>query len=77
MQRLDPAVHHFGKAGQFGDIDNFQPGVFQRLGGAAGGDEFDAVAGERRGEFDESGLVGYRQQGAGDAARVAGHELTG
>ena len=68
MQRLDAAVHHFGKAGQFGDVDHLQPGLFQRLGGAAGGDEFDAVTGKRRGEFGQAGLVGHRQQGAGDAA---------
>ena len=54
-----------------------EPGVFQRLGGAAGGDELDVETGERLGEVDEAGLVGDRQQGAGDAARVAGHGLRG
>ena len=73
VQGLDPAIHHFRKTGQLGDVDHLEAGIFQRLGGAAGGNEFDAVAGERGGEFGEAGLVGYRQQGAGDAARVAGH----
>ena len=75
MQRLDPAIHHFGEAGQLGDVDHLQPGIFQRLGRAAGRNEFDAVAGKRLGEIHQSGLVGYRQQSAGDAARVAGHDL--
>ena len=76
MQRLDPAVHHLGKTGDLGDVDHLQPGLAQRLGGAAGGDQLDAVAGEGLGEIDEARLVGYRQQGAGDAARVAGHVLS-
>ena len=76
VQRLDAAVHHLGKAGELGDVEHLEPGVVERLGGAAGGDELDAVAGERLGEIDEAGLVGDRQQGAGDAARVAGHVLS-
>ena len=47
MQRLDPAVHHLGKAGELGDVRHLQPGRGDRLGGAAGGDQFDAMAGER------------------------------
>ena len=58
VQRLDPAVHHFGKPGQLGDVFDLQPGRRDRLRGAAGGDELDAVAGERLGEFDQAGLVG-------------------
>jgi len=73
MQRLDPAVHHLGRTGEFRHVDDLETGVFERLGGAAGGDQLDAVAGQRFGEFQQAGLVGYRQQSAGDAARVAGH----
>ena len=73
VQRLDPAVHHLGKAGEFGDIDDCKPRVLERLGGAAGRNELDPVAGKRLGESDQPGLVGYRQQGAGDAARMAAH----
>ena len=47
MQRLDPAVHHLGKAGQLGDIDHREAGIAERLGGAAGRDQLDAVAGQR------------------------------
>ena len=67
MQGLHPAVHHLGKAGEVGDVDHLQPCVRKRLGGAAGGDELDAVPGERTGEIDEAALVGDRQQRAGDA----------
>ena len=56
MQGLDPAVHHLGKAGQFGNIPDRQSGRRDRLRGAAGGDELDAVAGQRAGEFDQAGL---------------------
>ena len=48
MQRLDPAVHHLGKAGQLRHVHDRQAGVLDRLGGAAGGDELDAVLGKRR-----------------------------
>ena len=44
MQRLDPAVHHFGKAGQIADVEHFETGVAQRLARAAGRDELDAEA---------------------------------
>ena len=64
MQRLDAAVHHFGKAGEIGDVEHGKPGVAQRLARAAGRDELDAVAGERAGEFDEPGLVGDGDEGA-------------
>ena len=73
MQRLDPAVHHFGKAGQLGDVLDLQPGRRDRLRGAAGGDELDAMAGQRLGKFDQAGLVGNGQQSAGYAARMVGH----
>jgi hypothetical protein len=66
VQRLDAAVHHLGKAGEIGDVHHRQPGFAQRLGGAAGRDQFDAVARERLAEFDEAGLVRHRKEGAGD-----------
>ena len=73
MQGLDPAVHHFGKAGELRDIQNLEAGVLERLGGAAGRNQLDAVTGKRPGEFDQPALVGHRQQGAFDPARLAAH----
>ena len=73
MQRLDPAVHHFGKAGEIADVEHLEPGIAQRLAGAAGRNELDAVAGERAGEFDEPGFVGDGNEGARRAAQVFGH----
>ena len=43
MQRLDPPVHHLGKAGEVGDVLDLQPGRGDRLRGAAGRDQFDAM----------------------------------
>ena len=74
MQRLDPAVHHLGKTGELRDVLDRQPGRRDRLRGAAGGDELDAMAGQRLGKFDQAGLVGNGQQGAGYTARMVGHE---
>ena len=45
MQRLHPAVHHLGKAGEVRHVAHLQAGVGERLGGAAGRDQLDAVAG--------------------------------
>ena len=73
MQRLDAAVHHFGKAGEVGDVEDRESGLAQRLARAAGRNEFDAVAGERAGEFDHPGLVGNGNEGARRAAQVFGH----
>ena len=73
MQRLDAAVHHLGKAGELGHVADLEPGGGKRLGGAAGRNQFHAVAAERARELDQSGLVGHRDQGAGDAAQAVGH----
>ena len=45
MQRLDAAVHHFRKFGQFAHLDDRQAGIAQRHAGAAGRDELDAEPG--------------------------------
>ena len=66
MQGLDPAVEHFRKAGVFADVDDREAGVAQHLGGAAGGQDFDAGSGERAGEFDQAGFIGHADQGAFD-----------
>jgi hypothetical protein len=48
MQRLDAAIEHFRKTGVFGHVDHRQAGVAHRLGGAAGGQQFDALRGSAR-----------------------------
>jgi hypothetical protein len=73
MQSLDAAVHHLGKTGKIGNVGNIQPRILQCLGGATGGNEVDAEPGQLPGEIDKPGLVGNRQQSAGDTAGVAGH----
>ncbi len=75
MQGLDPPVHHFGKAGEVAYLAYRDTGLGDRLGRAAGGDDFDAVPGERAGELGEPALVGHRDQGAADGDQVVrGHE---
>ena len=64
MQRLHAAVEHFGESGEVGDVFDRDAGVAQQLGGAAGGDEFDAEGGKFAGEIDQAGFIG-------DAERMA------
>ena len=75
MQRLDAAVHHFGKAGELGDVEHGNAGIGQRLARAAGGNELDAVRGQRAGEIDQARLVGNGEEGARDAAEMVGHDV--
>src|SRR5690242_1035573 len=73
MKRLDPSIHHFRKPGQFGNVLYLQSGRGNCLGGAAGRDKFDTVAGEGTGQFDQPGFVGNGQQSAGHASRMVRH----
>src|SRR5262249_29502180 len=73
VQRLDPAVHHLGKAGELRDVAHRKAGVGERLAGAAGRDELDLSGRERAGEIDEPRLVGDREQGAGERTRALRH----
>ena len=73
MQGLYATIHHLRKTGQLGDVPDLQPRRRDRLGGAAGGDQFDAVPGQRLRKLDQPGLVGNGQQSAGHLARMVGH----
>ena len=73
MQRLQPAVHHLGKSGQLGDVDDLEAGFRQRRGGAAGRDQLDPARFQRLAQFDEAGLVGNRDEGATDRREIKGH----
>ena len=46
VQRLHAAVEHLGEAGDLGDVRHREPGLAQRRGGAAGGDDLDAELGQ-------------------------------
>ena len=74
MQRLDAAVHHFGRAGEFGDVGDREAGFAKRLCRAAGRNQLDIKERELPGERDQSGLVGDRQQGSRDTTRMAAHD---
>ena len=52
------------KPGVFADVDHCEAGVAQRLGGAAGGEQFDAGIGKCAGEIDKAGFVRHGKQGA-------------
>ena len=73
VQRLDPPVHHLGKAGEVGDLGHGQAGLGQRAVGPAGRDQCHAGPGEAAGQCHESGLVGHGEQRAADAATIRGH----
>ena len=64
VQRLDPAVHHFRKAGMRRYLGDRHTTVAQQLEGAAGRQQFDAARGQSLRQFDDAGLVGDGQQGA-------------
>ena len=62
VQGLDAAVEHFREAGVVADFGDVQAGVLEHLGGAAGGQQLDALGGEALGEFENTRLVGDGNQ---------------
>src|SRR5262249_22624101 len=58
VQRLDAAVHHFGRAGEFGDVNDQEAGFAERLCGTAGRDQLNIEERELAGEWDQTSLVG-------------------
>ena len=70
VQRLDPPVHHLGEAGDLGHILDLQTCVAQRLGGAAGAQQFDPMRRERLPQLDQTGLVRYGKKRAGDGVKI-------
>ena len=58
VQRLDPAVHHLGEAGDLRHVDDGEAGLVQRRGCAAGRKQLDAERLKRAGQIDETRLVG-------------------
>ena len=76
MQRLDAAVHHFRKSGQFADVEHIQSGIAERHAGAAGRNQLDAEARQCAREVDDPGFVGDGNEGARGAAEMFGHGLS-
>src|SRR6185369_13071937 len=62
MQRLDPAVEHFRKAGVGADVDYGNPGIAQRRSCAPRRQNFDIERSQGAREIDDAGLVGYADQ---------------
>lgn len=60
VESFHAALEKFGCAGVVGDIDDGEPDLAQGLGGAAGGEEFDAEAVKTLSKFDQARLVRYR-----------------
>ena len=69
VQRLDPAVHDLWKAGVITDLAHLDAGIGKRPGRAAGRQDIHPAGGEESAQLLEPGLVGYGNQGAGDAGR--------
>ena len=73
VQRLDPPVHHLGKAGQLGNVLHRKAGIAQRLSGAAGRHQFHAAGAQGLAQFDQASLVGNGKQRTADGD--IGHRL--
>ena len=71
MQRLHAAVHHFGKAGQLGNVLDRQTGRLERRCRAASRDKLDTAGIESGGKGNEPGLVGDGQKSS--AYLLVGH----
>ena len=67
VQRLDPAAHDLGEAGEVLDRADLEARLGQLACGAAGRDELDAELCEPAREVGDAALVGHRQQRAPDA----------
>jgi hypothetical protein len=63
VQRLDAAVHDFGKPGVGGDLGHRYAGVGQRTRCTAGAENLDFPRSQCAREIDQPRLVGDRQQG--------------
>ena len=69
VQRLHAAIHHFGEAGVFRDLDGRNARLLQEAIGAASRKQFDAEVGEGLSEWHEAGFVGDAEQGSADGDR--------
>ena len=70
VQCLDAAVHHLGKSRHVGDADDGQSRGFERLRGAARGDELETALGKTARERHEAGFIGNAQERSGHEGSV-------
>ena len=57
MQRLHPAVQHFGKTGVVADFGNGESGMGERFRGASGGEQSHSQRGEAARKVDQAAFV--------------------
>ena len=69
MERLHAAAEELGEAGHFGDVAHRDASLPERDGGAARGEDLDAVPREAVRELDQAGLVGDREECPADPDR--------
>jgi hypothetical protein len=75
MERLHAAVHHFRKAGVFGDVADCEPEPFEILPRAAGAEEFDAAGHETASKHVEARFIADADQSPTDR-RIHSHVQT-
>ena len=66
VQCLDPAIHHFGEAGEVGDFPYGGALISQQLVGSAGREELDPEGAQITGEVGDAGLVEDRKERSSD-----------
>ena len=64
VQGFDPAVHHFGKAGVIGDLDDVDAFFAEQSTGAAGRENLDTAMGQCLCKLDDAGFIGDADQRA-------------
>src|SRR5438132_1223372 len=62
MERLDPPVQNLGRAGIGGHVGDRDPGISERLGGPASGENLVPQLLQPLGEFEDPGLVRHADQ---------------
>src|SRR5450631_4253360 len=77
VERLDAAIKHLWKAGEFADVLDREAGLAQCLCGSASRDQFDAKTGKHAGKVHQSGLVSDAQQGSTNLFCIVGARTHG
>ena len=70
MQSLHAAVEHFGKAGDIGNILDWNAGFANQARGAAGRDEFRSELGQSAGKIENSCFIGDTDEDAANLSHL-------